>query len=175
MKDVVDNALSQFRPKLTCFHGPAHWARVLMNGRLLAAETGADLQVVELFAILHDCKRKNQHEDPGHGKRAATFAETLRGLLFELDDEAFNSLYDAIAYHEEAGDSGNITMQTCWDADRLDLGRMKKFVDPDILCTEAARDIFDAAHARASNREVPAFVQEEWGLSFEVKKKSSWF
>lgn len=177
MKDILDNALSQFRLKPTGYHGPAHWARVLVNGRILAAETGADLEVVELFAILHDCKRKNEHEDPEHGKRAADFAETLRGLLFDLDDEAFNSLYDAIAYHSEGGTTGNITMQTCWDADRLDLGRCIKHIDHDRLCTEAARDpaIFDPAFERASNREVPTFVKEEWGIDLTLTKKTSWF
>jgi uncharacterized protein len=31
-------------------------------------------------------------------------------------------------------------VQTCWDADRLDLGRVGKRPDPRRLCTPAARD-----------------------------------
>ena len=35
-------------------HGIAHWARVLENGLRLAGETGANIEVVRLFAILWD-------------------------------------------------------------------------------------------------------------------------
>lgn len=176
-KDLVDNALAQFKLKLDGLHGPAHWARVLVNGRILAAETGADLEVVELFAILHDCKRRNNAEDPDHGKRAATFAETLRGLLFEISDEQFNLLYDACHFHGESGTAGHPTIQTCWDADRLDRGRSRKTPATEILCTDAALDpaILKPAHERATALEVPAFVSEEWGLNLTIKKKSSWF
>jgi uncharacterized protein len=33
-----------------------------------------------------------------------------------------------------------VTVQTCWDADRLDLGRVGKHPHPRYLCTPAARD-----------------------------------
>ena len=33
-------------------HGVAHWARVLENGLRLAEETGAQVEVVRLFAVL---------------------------------------------------------------------------------------------------------------------------
>lgn len=176
-QDLINNVLGEFRLKPTSQYGPSHWARVLVNGRILAAETGADLQVVELFAILHDSKRRNESDDPDHGKRAAAFAETLRGLLFDLSDDAFNLLYDACAFHNEGGTSGHITLQTCWDADRLDLGRRRKTPMIESLCTESARDpdILNPAHERASNLEVPAFVSEEWGLNLSLKKKTSWF
>ena len=60
-------------------HGIAHWARVLENGIRLAAETGASVRVVQLFAILHDSRRLNEGWDPDHGPRAAAYAEDLRG------------------------------------------------------------------------------------------------
>jgi uncharacterized protein len=52
--------------------GVAHWARVLENGLMLAKETGADIEVVQLIAILHDSQRINEGSDPKHGPRAAT-------------------------------------------------------------------------------------------------------
>ena len=52
-------------------HGGRHWARVLRNGRLLAAKTGARLRVVELFAFLHDSQRHDEGSDREHGPRAA--------------------------------------------------------------------------------------------------------
>ena len=60
-------------------HGVAHWARVLENGLRLAEETGAHVEVVRLFAVLHDSRRINEVTDPDHGPRAAEFARTLRG------------------------------------------------------------------------------------------------
>jgi uncharacterized protein len=35
---------------------------------------------------------------------------------------------------------GDVTVLTCWDADRLDLGRVGIRPDPTYLCTAAARD-----------------------------------
>ena len=35
---------------------------------------------------------------------------------------------------------GDATVLTCWDADRLDLGRVGIRPDPKYLCTPAARD-----------------------------------
>ena len=59
-------------------HGVAHWARVLENGLRLAGETGANVEVVSLFAVLHDSRRVNEWTDPDHGPRAAEFASSLR-------------------------------------------------------------------------------------------------
>ena len=39
--------------------GKDHWMRVLYDGPMLAKETGANLNVVELFAIIHHCQRDN--------------------------------------------------------------------------------------------------------------------
>ena len=55
------------------FHGVCHWARVLENGRRIAETTGADVELVELFALIHDCRRINEGTDPGHGRRGADF------------------------------------------------------------------------------------------------------
>jgi len=45
----------------------------------------------------------------------------------------------------------DITVQTCWDADRLDLGRVGITPDPSRLCTTAVResDIIEWAYARS--------------------------
>ena len=60
-------------------HGLEHWLRVLINGRLLAEETGADLAVVEHFALVHDVMRENENMDLHHGPRAAEFVKTISG------------------------------------------------------------------------------------------------
>jgi uncharacterized protein len=61
----------------------------------------------------------------------------------------------------------DITIQTCWDADRLDLGRVGTTPDPARLCTAAARDpeMLRWADRRSSDGFVPRIVHQEWGGS----------
>ena len=133
------------------FHGFDHWMRVLHNGRLLADAEEANLKVVELFCLLHDTQRLNKNEDPLHGQRAAQFAQTLRGIWFDLTDGEMNLLTDALTYHSDGYTAGDITVQVCWDADRLDLGRVGIRPEPDRLCTDTAKSPFvlEEAHQRS--------------------------
>jgi len=148
------------------FHGIAHWARVLENGLRLAEETGANIEVVQLFAILHDSQRVNEGGDPDHGPRAAAFALDLRGLLFDLPDHEFRLLHRACAGHTHERTHPNVTIQTCWDPDRLDLGRVGITPHPSLLCTDAAKrpDILKWADGRATLGVVPEFVRTAWEI-----------
>ena len=121
-------------------HGIAHWGRVRRHGLELAAETGADPHVVELFALLHDSQRLNEGHDPEHGARAAWYAAELRGEWFEVSDRQFAQLTFACTHHTHVEDDPDMTIATCWDADRLDLYRVGIVPDPARLCTAAARD-----------------------------------
>ena len=121
-------------------HGVSHWRRVRENGLRLAKISGADTAVVEYFAFLHDIKRLNDGRDPRHGQRAADFARTIRTTLIHLDDVQFEQLAYACAEHTRGLTHTDITIGTCWDADRLDLARVDIIPDPKRLCTEAARD-----------------------------------
>jgi uncharacterized protein len=121
-------------------HGPRHWARVRTNGLKLASTTGANRQVVELFALLHDSCRESELDDPEHGSRAALFAEELNTVVFHLEPEELSALVDACRRHSDGSCDSNITVETCWDADRLDLGRVGIKPDPRRLCTTAARE-----------------------------------
>jgi uncharacterized protein len=150
-------------------HGIAHWARVLENGLRLAQETGANVVVVSLFAVLHDSQRVNEVTDPDHGSRAAAFALDLRGLLFDLPDHEFRLLHRACAGHTYERTHPNVTIQTCWDADRLDLGRVGITPHPSRLCTDAAKrpEILRWVDGRASFGVVPEFVKAEWGIDLK--------
>ncbi len=163
---ILHTALEDYALPWGGFHGVAHWARVLENGLRLAAETGARIEVVQLFAVLHDCRRINENWDPDHGPRAAEFARTIRGRLFELTDADFALLHRACAGHTHERTHPDVTIQTCWDADRLDLGRVGITPDPRYLCTPAAKrpETISWADGRASPGVVPALVRDEWGL-----------
>ena len=132
-------------------HGIHHWRRVNKNGLRLAIITQANPAVVELFAFLHDSRRFNEGTDPDHGRRAAVFAKQLRGTFINLPDYDFELLVFACRYHTEGLTEANVTVQTCWDADRLDLGRVGKRPKANYLCTEAAKDsdIIEWAYQRS--------------------------
>jgi uncharacterized protein len=169
VSDVLREVLRVYRLRLGGTHGVSHWGRVMENGRRLAARTGADLEVVELFAVLHDARRFDEDVDRDHGRRAARLATELRGRAFELDDGRFGLLHAALAGHVDGMTSSDATVGTCWDADRLDIGRVGSDPIPYYLSTEAARDsgTIAWANARAIERLVPALVVEEWGIDLE--------
>jgi uncharacterized protein len=134
------------------YHGLDHWVRVLANGRKLAQVTWANLAVVELFAAFHDARRLHEDYDPEHGLRAAAFVREMRGHWFDLDDHGMNLLVAACEQHSDGLIDADITVQTCWDADRLDLGRVGIMPDPQYLCTDAAKEprMIEWAHNRAT-------------------------
>lgn len=155
---LITRIQSQVRINWYGNHGILHWARVYEIGMKLAKQTGANSEVVQLFALFHDARRHNEHSDPDHGPRGAELAMQLWKPFFPtLGSTEFTLLHQACCLHTIAESHDDITVQTCFDADRLDLGRVGKVVDPKYLCTEAARDGRTVAWAYASSTsgEVP--------------------
>jgi uncharacterized protein len=142
------------------YHGVVHRARVLENGLRLAEEAGANVEVVSLFAVLHDSKRLNEGFEPDHGPRAAVFALSILGRLFDLPDHEFGLLHRACAGHTHERTHPDVTVQTCWDAGRLELGRVGVTTHPGYLCTEVARrpDVLAWADRRATSLSAPGFI-----------------
>jgi uncharacterized protein len=138
---LIDAVREKYRLGWSGIHGVSHWARVRRVGLQLAAVTGARPDVVELFAFLHDSCRHGDGRDPDHGRRAVEFARRLRGECFSLDDEGFALLCEAMEFHSKGLMDADVTVQTCWDADRLDLGRVDIQPEAERLCTEAARHL----------------------------------
>jgi uncharacterized protein len=169
---IIPTVLEEYRLLWDSDHGVAHWARVLENGLRLAGETGAHIEVVQLFAVFHDSRRVNEFTDPDHGPRGARFARKLRGRLFELPDAEFELLYRACAGHTHERTHPDITIQTCWDADRLDLGRVGITPHPSYLGTEAARnrEMIRWADGRATLGFIPEFVEQEWGIDLALDR-----
>ena len=120
-------------------HGWDHWIKVHENGLLLARENGADLRVVELFALLHDSCRVNDGWDPEHGPRAAEFAKGLNGEFFTLEEPVMDILIIAILDHTAGYVHEDPTISVCWDADRLELPRVGIPTHPDYLGTDLAK------------------------------------
>ncbi|MGL6074994.1 MAG: HD domain-containing protein [Fimbriiglobus sp.] len=146
-------------------HGLGHWARVQENGLHIAEDTGADPEIVRLFALFHDARRVNEVHDPGHGLRGGELARSLRGTLIHLDDDRFELLFEACRLHTDGHTTGDVTLLTCWDADRLDLGRVGILPDPKRLGTKAARAFLPQAHHHATTNHQPSEVMRMWGRS----------
>jgi uncharacterized protein len=139
---LLARVMAGYRLPLSGVHGPAHWRRVRANGLALAALTqGADAVVVELFALLHDSRRVNDHDDPEHGPRAARLVHVLAGAaLLTLDQTRLDLLAAACARHTDGDTTADPTIGCCWDADRLELARLHIRPNVRFLSTEAARD-----------------------------------
>jgi len=148
---LLDLVRHTFALPLTSIHGEAHWQRVYDNGLRLAGQTGADLRIVELFAYLHDSRRENDGWDHEHGRRAAELVRSLNDVLLALSGDDLDTLAYACTYHTDGLTEATVTIQTCWDADRLDLGRIGVRPNPQRLCTPAAQD--------------PALIEWAWSRS----------
>ena len=111
-KNLLDRVLRRFQLNVSSPHGPAHWGSVKTNGFEIAEHTkGVNLEVVELFAFLHDSCRFNDHSDLSHGKRAVSFAESLRGEYFDLADDEFHLFSYACEHHTSGQTEGDTTIQ----------------------------------------------------------------
>lgn len=137
-------------------HGVIHWSRVYENGLKLSEQKGVNPKVVQLFSIFHDSQRYNEHKDRHHGKRGAELAIQLRDMI-PLNDSDFTLLTTACELHTNTLDHHNITVKACMDADRLDLGRVNNYPNPDLLCTPMAmdREMIAWAYERSLVHELP--------------------
>jgi uncharacterized protein len=130
-------------------HGSPHWARVRANGLYIAERNGANTKIVELFAFLHDVRREHDGHDRDHGHKSADLAAELNGRFFSLSDDELELLTWACREHSDGHLDADLIVQTCWDADRLDLGRVGIEPDPNRLCTPEARDHVVVAFRRS--------------------------
>ena len=62
------------------------------------------------------------------------------GVIVELNDLEFEQLCEAMRLHSDGHTEREPAIIVCWDADRLDLGRVRINPDPKRLCTAHRRD-----------------------------------
>ena len=144
----------------SAIHDISHWRQVAKNGELLCecAEKRShsffhplrklpNLRVVTLFAYLHDSHRIDDGCDMEHGPRAAkAIGEIMHTVLSYLSDEEFRQLQEAIMYHTSANSHPDITVATCFDADRLDLVRLNIQPDPKYMATSCGKELAKQIH-----------------------------
>jgi len=140
--ELYNKILKEFKIDINSYHGIKHWDRVSEIGRYLSKHSGADSEVVELFAYLHDSKRMSDHSDILHGSRSAIFVTDLynEGIL-EITEKQFGKLVLACRHHSLTGYiTEDEIVKTCLDSDRIDFWRFD--IEPDIrmLYTDIAKE-----------------------------------
>jgi uncharacterized protein len=140
LQGIRSDAESVFRCGGDSCHGFGHWRNVEANFLLIAETNGADILVGRLFAILHDCCREDDGADPLHGPRAAALIREWSPRL-RLSTPQEDLLVFAVHHHTDGETTRDPTIGACWDADRLDLGRVGMIPLPLYMSTSVGREI----------------------------------
>ena len=164
LKLFLPDIAQQYRLDPGHAHGLSHWARVFENGLKLVELEGGDPTVISLFAIFHDACRHNQFRDFGHGVRAARLAEKLLTDHPLVSSRQLELLIKACSDHTNGLTRSDISIQICWDSDRLDLARVGIMPHPRKLCTRTAKEdsILNWANNRALADFSPHYVNQVW-------------
>jgi uncharacterized protein len=138
---IREYVMSVFKCGAHSIHGPSHWQRVDVFGLNIAKASGADLTVVRLFALLHDSCRQDDGADLEHGPRAVEMLDRIVPTVFAIDPGRFDVLKEAIRLHTTGQTTNEPTIGTCWDADRLDIGRVGMTPSAEYMSTAAGKDM----------------------------------
>lgn len=134
---------SRWPEEMGTTHGVEHWDRVAKFGRMLY-QKGADMDVIMAFAYLHDSERMDNWQDINHGMRASKLIDTIRQTyLRDMSDEQIAKLKLACELHTTRHRTGDLTVDICFDADRMDLLRVRITPVPDRMATQRGAELVD--------------------------------
>jgi HD superfamily phosphodiesterase len=118
-------------------HGFDHLGRVAILAGRLARAVGEDVESAVVMGFLHDSARK---DDGGGCLHAIESAVLARKLLLEFYPQMDRGrICDSIKRHADGETTSDLMVACLWDADRLELKRLGRVVDPDLLSTEIAK------------------------------------
>ena len=147
-------SISRWPEEMGTTHGVEHWDRVAKFGQMLYQED-ADMDVILAFAYLHDSERKNNAVDDEHGKRASAFIDTIRYTeLRALSNEQIAKLKRACELHTIEHSTEDVTIDTCFDADRMDLLRVGIMPDPKRMATKRGAELVSDPYYEVYYQEV---------------------
>lgn len=139
IEKLREYAINHFRMGNSSIHGVSHWDRVARNADALKTNS-VDVLVVKAFAYIHDVERANESDDPQHGPRAAILIDEIRSTVLSfLDNKEISQLKVACRLHTSIFRTEDATVNACFDADRLDLGRVGITPNPDKMATIQGR------------------------------------
>ena len=109
----------------------------------MADKNGADKKIIRCFSFLHDAGRQDDSDDPEHSYRSLGIIEQIKDKL-SLSQDQYQKLLIAVKEHnKKEAKSDDVTIRTCWDADRLDLFRVGIIPDKKYLYTKEGADYLD--------------------------------
>ena len=150
-------AIEHTKMNVNSIHGIGHWDRVAKYAEDLST-VDVDLLVVKAFAYVHDVERENDGYDLLHGPRAAALVDNIRDTeLAFLNDDEVRQLKEACELHTTTLRTEDATVNACFDADRLDLGRVGITPNPDKMATVQGRVI--------AEKMMEANPEEDWILN----------
>ena len=138
---IREYVMSVFKCGAHSIHGPSHWQRVDKFGLNIAEISGTDLTVVRLFALFHDSCRQDDGADLDHGPRASEMLDRIVPTVFAIDPGRFDLLKEAIRLNTAGLTTNDPTIGTCWDADRLDIGRVGMIPSAQYMSTEDGKNM----------------------------------
>lgn len=139
--EMAKNAEILLAPFCTCrglgLHGISHLRRVAILSGRLAEAVGEDIESAVVMGFLHDCARRNDGNDLEHAHDSAVLARELIVRFYSHLD--VDRICDAIEGH--AGGEVTIDPLTAclWDAVRLELKRIGRTIDLELLSTKVAK------------------------------------
>lgn len=121
-------------------HGFGHIERVVEYAKLIAKkECPGKYEDIIVGAYLHDVGRIDDSENNEHALKSAEIAEFLISRHWPWLDK--KKIVEAIKYHADGDVTDDHVIGAIWDADRLDLDRIGKVIDCNLLSTKTAKKI----------------------------------
>ncbi len=161
LKRLLLKIIGDFSLNLYGRHGIYHWGRVLENAFYISENLNVERDLLVLFAVLHDSKRVNEQYDKLHGIRAAKFVELINKEYLMLSENKLKILITACEGHNSMKFHKNLTIQACWDADRLDLLRAKINPSPEYLNLDISkkRSTIEWANKRSVSNSISDYTK----------------
>jgi len=128
----------------SALHGISHLRQVSLLAGKIASASGADVESAMVAGFLHDAGRT---DDFGGNQHALDSAILARPLLIRLYPHIDADLVCyAIARHADGMTTDDPLIGSLWDADRLELKRIGRYVREDLLSTAEGKRIFRVAN-----------------------------
>lgn len=125
IRDKVWDLADSYYPRDDWAHGRSHIERVVRMGLEIGRQEGANLDVIELAAILHDIfEYKESHGEPEGFRHEIEGAKEARRILqrLALPEPLIDSVAHCIAAHRKRTGTAPETIEAkcLFDADKLD-------------------------------------------------------
>ncbi len=139
--EIARQAEELLAPFCTCgglvLHGVSHLRRVAILSGRLANAVGEDVESAVVMGFLHDCARRNDKNDIEHARDSEVLARGLVERFYPHLD--VDRICEAIAGHADGEVTSDPFTGCLWDADRMELKRIGRTIDLDLLSTKVAK------------------------------------